>query len=48
MLIAILLVASFVLFFLAAIITPEPPRFRLGWAGAACLTLALLIKFWPA
>jgi len=47
MLITILLVAAFVLFLLAAFIVPDGPRFRLGWAGAACATLAWLITHWP-
>lgn len=46
MLIAILLVAAFVLFVLAALNVPST-RVNLGWAGAACLTLAWLIVNWP-
>jgi hypothetical protein len=47
MLITILLVAAFVLFLLAALGVPEPPRLRLGWLGAACATLAFLLTNWP-
>lgn len=46
LLITILLVAAFVLFVLAALNT-NSPRFNLGWAGAACATLAWLITHWP-
>lgn len=38
----ILLVAAFILFVLAAINVPSS-RVSLGWAGLACLTLALLL-----
>lgn len=47
MLVLILLVAAFILFVLAALNVPSPPRFSLGWAGAACATLALLLMHWP-
>jgi hypothetical protein len=46
MLIAILLVAAFVLFVLASL-NVGSPKFSLGWAGAACATLAFLIIHWP-
>ena len=45
MLILILVVAAFVLFLLAA--ASIPSRIGLGWLAAACLTLVLLIKYWP-
>lgn len=43
MLSTILLVAAFVLFVLAAIGIPQPPRFNLMAAGLACWVLALLV-----
>jgi hypothetical protein len=46
MLIAILLVAAFVLFVLAALNVPSS-RLNLGWAGAACAALAWLVMNWP-
>lgn len=38
-----LLIAAFVLFVIAAIGVPMPPRFNLMAAGLACWTLSLLI-----
>jgi len=46
LLITILLVAAFILFLLAAL-NVNSPRFGLGWAGAACATLAFLLTHWP-
>ena len=43
MLTTILLIFAFVLFVLAAIGIPTPPRFNLIAAGLACWVLALLI-----
>jgi hypothetical protein len=43
MLTIILWIFALVLFVLAALGVPDAPRFRLGWAGAACATLAVLI-----
>lgn len=41
---AILIIAAFVLFVLATIGVPnDTGRYNLGWAGAACLTLALAL-----
>lgn len=42
MLALIFIIAGFVLFVLAACAVPSG-RFSLGWAGAACVTFALLI-----
>lgn len=39
----ILIVSAFVLFVLATIGVPSPPRFNLVAAGLACLTLAQLL-----
>jgi len=39
----ILMVAGFVLFLLAAL-NVGSPRFSLGWAGAACVTLAMILR----
>lgn len=44
MLIVFLLVLAVVLFFLAMLNTPAPPRFNLGWGGMFCLGVVLLIK----
>jgi len=38
-----LMIAAFVLFVLAALGIPTPPRFALGWAGLACWVLADLL-----
>jgi len=46
MLVLILFVAAFILFVLAALNVPST-RFSLGWAGAACAMLGLLIQHWP-
>lgn len=43
----ILLVAAFVLLFLAGIGVPDSPRFRLGWMGLACVVLVYLVTHWP-
>jgi hypothetical protein len=40
----ILLVASFVLFVLATVGVPSPPRFNLVAAGLACWVLTYLIR----
>lgn len=42
----ILLVLAFVLFLLAGFNVTHP-RCNLGWLGAACATLALLLSHWP-
>jgi len=47
MLIAILIVAAFVLCLLAALNVPSSPRLNLGWAGVSCALLAYLIANWP-
>lgn len=46
MLVLILWIAAFILFLLAAFQVTSP-RVNLGWAGAACATLAYLIANWP-
>ena len=43
MLSLILLVAAFVLFILATVGVPSPPRFNLVAAGLACLTAVQLL-----
>ncbi len=43
MIATVLLIAAFILFLLAAIGVPSPPRFNLIAAGLACWVLALLI-----
>lgn len=39
----ILLVAAFILFVLAALGVPSPPRFNLMAAGLACWVLSILV-----
>lgn len=40
----IFLVLAFVLFLLAGLNIPTPPRLNLGWLGLACLTLGLWLR----
>lgn len=40
---AILTVVAIVLFILESRTTPNPPNWRFGWIGLACLATALLI-----
>lgn len=47
MLVLILVVFALVLFVLAAIGVPSPPRFNLVAGGLACATLAFLVTHWP-
>ena len=42
-----LLVLAAVLFFLATINAPAPPRINTVAAGLLCLTLAYLLSAWP-
>lgn len=39
----ILLVFAFVLFVVAGLGVPSPPRFNLGWFGLACMALAAIL-----